>query len=109
MCPAVCVSRPVLPVLISHPVCGQDRSGHPGSTESITATGGSHQEGQIVTFIFLIASIEMIDELPATALEVGIALAARTKSNCPLGWSFKGREFAAIVGFLVCRVGEKCF
>lgn len=64
---AVCVPRPVLPVLISHPVCRQDPSVHPGSTESITTPVVSHREGQMVTFIFLIASIEMIAELPATA------------------------------------------
>lgn len=39
--------------------------------------------------------------------EVGIALAVKTKSNCPVAWSFKGRELAALAGILVCGVGEK--
>lgn len=42
----------------------------------------------MVTLIFLIAHIEMIAEVHS--MEVGIALAVRTKSNCPPAQSFKG-------------------
>lgn len=50
---------------------------------SSTYVGGcvSHQEGQMVTFIFLIASIEMIAELPATAWRLAYISSSKDKKQ----------------------------